>query len=461
VCIDTGCVFGGKLTAFSYPERAFVSVKAKKVYYEANNPLKPKSDNTGGTLLLGDVSGKLHISTRLVPSVDVHEDNAAAALELMSRFAIDPRWLIYLPPTMSPCESSNLDDYLEHPVEAFEYFRRRGAVQVVCEKKHMGSRAVIVICASADAAKRRFGIDERGVIYTRTGRRFFDDKAYENEIFSRLEGVLSQSGFWDDFKTDWVCLDVEVMPWSAKAQELIKRQYAPVACAGGASLEGAVEALESFAPKDAGEDDVDIQKLLEEFKARKSLMEKYKESYGRYCWTVDSVDDLRIAPFHLLAFEGSANFDRDHVWHMETIKKYIAQTDPIFAATDYITVDLSDEGGVKRGVDWWLELTEAGGEGMVVKPFGFIARKDAELLQPAVKCRGREYLRIIYGPEYTLHLKRLKKRGLSRKRQLAIKEAALGVESLERFVAREPLHRVHECAFAVLALESEPVDPRL
>ena len=100
---------------------------------------------------------------------------------------------------------------------------------------------------------------------------------------------------------------------------------------------------------------------------------------------------------------------------------------------------------------------------MVVKPCDFIALKGGELLQPAVKCRGREYLRIIYGPEYLLegNLSRLKSRSLSKKRNLALHEFALGIESLERFVRGEPLYRVHECVFGVLAMESEPVDPRL
>jgi protein phosphatase len=83
--------------------------------------------------------------------------------------------------------------------------------------------------------------------------------------------------------------------------------------------------------------------------------------------------------------------------------------------------------------------------------------------QPAVKCRGREYLRIIYGPDYTsdANLSRLRNRGLGQKRSLALGEFALGIEALERFVRREPLRRVHECVFGVLALDSEPVDPRL
>jgi protein phosphatase len=110
-----------------------------------------------------------------------------------------------------------------------------------------------------------------------------------------------------------------------------------------------------------------------------------------------------------------------------------------------------------------MELTRAGGEGMVVKPLGFVTRSARGLVQPALKCRGREYLRIIYGPEYDLpeNLERLRHRGLSAKRSLALREFCLGVEGLTRFVDRQPLRRVHECVFGVLALESEPVDPRL
>jgi len=148
---------------------------------------------------------------------------------------------------------------------------------------------------------------------------------------------------------------------------------------------------------------------------------------------------------------------------MSVIREHIAGIDPIFMATDHITVELQDENSLAGAVNWWMELTESGGEGMVVKPLDFIARNKAGLLQPAVKCRGKEYLRIIYGPEYTFdgYMGRLKKRSLHKKRRLALAEFSLGMEGLERFVGREPLHRVHECVFAVLAMESEPVDPRL
>ena len=148
---------------------------------------------------------------------------------------------------------------------------------------------------------------------------------------------------------------------------------------------------------------------------------------------------------------------------MENIKRYITGNDPVYIETPYLCVDTEDETSVQAGVDWWLSLTGNGGEGMVVKPETYTARQGGRLLQPAVKCRGREYLRIIYGAEYLTpdHLARLKVRSLGRKRSLALKEFSLGIESLNRFVKGQPLYRVHECAFGVLALESEPVDPRL
>jgi protein phosphatase len=149
---------------------------------------------------------------------------------------------------------------------------------------------------------------------------------------------------------------------------------------------------------------------------------------------------------------------------MEHVSRICAADDrAVLFATKHRVVDLTDPGSEAAATTWWEELTGRGGEGMVVKPLDFTARGRRGLVQPAVKVRGREYLRIIYGPEYTqpAHLERLRRRGLSAKRSLALREFALGIEALERFVRRDALRRVHECVFGVLALESEPVDPRL
>jgi protein phosphatase len=289
---------------------------------------------------------------------------------------------------------------------------------------------------------------------------------------TRLQTVLTARGFWDDFNTEWLCLDAELMPWSAKAQKLLEEQYAPVGRAGRSGLASVTAAIEKAAAvlshSEAGVEgkssaNADLPTVLARQQARAEALALYTEAYRRYCWEIKTLDDYRLAPFHILATEGKTWNDQNHVWHMETIAKYMTGTDPIFMATAYLCVDLLDENKVSAGVKWWEELTASGGEGMVVKPYDFIATKGTELLQPAVKCRGREYLRIIYGPEYMLgnNLERLKKRSLSKKRNLALNEFALGMEALERFVRGEPLYRVHECVFAVLALESEPVDPRL
>ena len=473
-CIDTGCVFGGKLTAFRFPEREPVQVDALKEYYAPVKPLSPQQNVSDDMLTAGDVQGRLHLTTALMPSILVQENNAAAALEIMSRFAADPHWLIYLPPTMSPCETSELDGYLEYPTEAFAYYRGRGIQNVVCEKKHMGSRAVIVLCHTEEAARKRFGVTDgsRGIIYTRTGRHFFDNAEIEKEVLARLDAVLTKTGFWTDFNTEWVCLDTELMPWSEKAQTLLSKQYAPVGRAGRDALAAAVAALEETCKRQNRAFEVDAvtsgqnvepMALLERFRAKRDAIDGYVKAYREYCWPVHSVDDLKIAPFHLLASEGHVFNEEQHVWHMEKLKQYCTGVDPIFMATDYICVDTADDASVQAGVDWWLKLTGSGGEGMVVKPETYIAKRQTEVLQPAVKCRGAEYLRIIYGPEYLLpdNLQRLRKRSLSRKRSLAIREFSLGMESLTRFVNKEPLYRVHECVFGVLAFESEPVDPRL
>jgi protein phosphatase len=476
VNIDTGCVFGGSLTALRYPEKEFVSVPAARTYCEPAKPFLPEGEQAPGLsaqqanddlLDAEDVIGKRIITTRLRGTVTVREENATAALEVMSRFAANPKWLIYLPPTMSPCETSHADGFLEHPVEAFAHYRSIGVPKVVCEQKHMGSRAVVIVCKDADAARERFGIrdGESGIVYTRTGRRFFDDAAMETDFLSRVRTALDASDFWAKFETTWACLDCELMPWSAKAQELLKSQYAAVGAAGRASLPEAVAALKATAQRTGSGlvNPADATAILKRYSNRQEAIEKFIASYRQYCWTVESLDDLKLAPFHLMSTEDKVHVDRDHVWHMNTLAEICRHEPKLLLATPYKIVDVTDPASQDEGIKWWLELTGRGGEGMVVKPFTFITTDKRGLAQPAVKCRGPEYLRIIYGPEYTAkeNLDRLRNRGLAAKRSLAIREFALGVEALERFARKEPLRRVHECVFGVLAMESEPVDPRL
>ncbi len=461
--IDTGAVFGGKLTALRYPEREFVSVPAGREYATPLRPIgwpagknRTSQQELDDVLDLQDVTGRRMIETRLLRAVTIREENSIAALEAMSRFAADPHWLIYLPPTMSPPETSAHANYLERPEEAFAYFAKNGVDRVVCQEKHMGSRAVAIVCRHADAARLRFGAEDGrlGICYTRTGRPFFHDAEDEAALIARVRDAASRAGFWSEFDSDWFCFDCELLPWSAKARELLVTQYAAVGAAGEASLQASLAALESN-PLTA--------EMAAVYRSRLDSVRRYREAYRLYCWPVRAIEDYRLAPFHLMASEGAVHADKTNRWHMETLHRLAAADPGFLIATRFLEVDTGDPQSAAGACQWWEELTAKGGEGMVVKPLDFVSMGAKGLIQPAIKCRGREYLRIVYGPEYTApdQLPKLRARSTAAKRSLAVREFALGLEALHRFAAREPLRRVHECVFAVLALESEPVDPRL
>lgn len=470
--IDTGCCFGGALTALRYPELETVRIPAAEKYSEPSRPLRPETEKDAQLaydrlLDLDDLRGKRRIHTELKPSITVREENLLAAIEVMSRFAVDPRWLVHLPPTMSPCATSDREGWLERPEEAFDYFRREGVNEVVCQEKHMGSRAIVVVCRAPSVAVGRFGFraEKHGVVYTRTGRSFFRDAAMETALLERLAAGLETAGLWDELATDWLCIDAELMPWSMKARDLLQTQYSAVGAAGEAFGEAFGGHLGTALA--AGHLDAEARDSLETLHARSApriaRLASYREAYRHYCWEVAGLEDLRLAPFHFLAGEGGTFTGRDHLWHMRLAKR-LQDADPVlFPATRWRQVPLAEPEQVAEAVRWWEEMTAEGGEGMVVKPKDFVVRGRRGVVQPAVKCRGREYLRIIYGPDYDApeNLGRLKKRGLGHKRSMAQREFALGLEALDRFTGRRPLREVHECVLAVLAMESEPVDPRL
>lgn len=474
MCLDTGCVFGGHLTALRYPEKEIVQVPAERVWYEPTRPFPAAGEaadasaHAGGrrepdVLDITDVIGKRIVETRHHGRVTVAEANAVGALEVMSRFAVDPRWLLYLPPTMSPCATAPDGDLLEHPREAFGHYRADGVEQVVCEEKHMGSRAVVLVCRDANAA-RAFAMPDgvTGVVHTRTGRPFFGPGLTEG-LLAVVRDAATAAGLWnvsgDDAEAGWLLLDCELMPWSVKAEDLLRTQYAGVGAAARTALPAAVAALKAAAAAGLPVDD-----LLRRTRSRSDNADGYARAYRRYVWPVDGLDGVRLAPFQLLAAEGATFADRDHLWHLDVADRLVAaDSTGLLQTTRRLVVDVTDDDSVATGVAWWESLTGAGGEGMVVKPVANLVPGRRRLAQPGVKVRGREYLRIIYGPDYTepANLERLRSRNLGHKRSLALREYALGLEALERFVAGEPIWRVHEAVFAILALESEPIDPRL
>ncbi|HEX6519016.1 MAG TPA: polynucleotide kinase-phosphatase [Streptosporangiaceae bacterium] len=462
LCLDTGCVFGGRLSALNYPERTVVSVSAGAVYYTPTKPfpgVAPAGKRDPGVLDITDVSGRRVIETGYLGRVGVREAHAAAALEVMSRFAIDPRLLLYLPPTMAPVAAASDGDVLEHPAAAFAAYRSDGVESVVCEEKHMGSRAVLLVSRPG----ARFGNAAAGgpgqfnAVWTRTGRSFFDAGLTE-ALTSRVRACLEKAELFDSLGTSWLLLDAELMPWNAKAGQLLRDQYAATGAAARAALPVAVSALEKGVARG-----IPLQPLLDSTRDRSANAARFTQAYLRYCWQTSGLDGVRLAPFQLLATEGNVYHERPRLWHLELADRLAALDPSLIVPTRRVVVDISDPSSAAVGGAWWEELTAAGGEGMVVKPAGGLTRGSKGLVQPGLKVRGREYLRIIYGPDYLepANLARLRNRALGHKRSLALREYALGLEALDRVARGEPLWRVHECVFAVLALESEPVDPRL
>jgi protein phosphatase len=508
ICLDTGCVFGGRLTALNYPERTLVHVPAARVYYTPARPFpgisEPGQAEAGqagpgqaghgrrepDVLDIGDVIGSRVIETGYLPRVGVREAHAAAALEVMSRFAIDPRWLLYLPPTMSPVTTSPRPGTLEHPEQAFAAYRADGVTSVLCEEKHMGSRAVLLVCRSPEVPPARFGLPAPaaesapadparpacGAIWTRTGRPFFSP-ALTASLIDRVRAAAEATGLFAELGTSWLLFDAELLPWNLKAGPLVRDQYATVAAAAAASLPAAAAVLEQASaralrglgdpqvPRGLGvrpDDAAGVTALLGRTQARSANAAAFTAAYLRYCWPTAELAGVRLAPFQLLASEGAVYHDRPHLWHLDVSDRLAAAAPDLIATTRRIAVEVADPASVAAATEWWQELTEAGGEGMVVKPAANLTRGDAPV-QPGLKVRGREYLRLIYGPDYTepANLARLRQRAVGHKRSLALREYALGLEALDRVARGEPLWRVHECVFAVLALESEPVDPRL
>ncbi|HEX3647919.1 MAG TPA: polynucleotide kinase-phosphatase [Pseudonocardiaceae bacterium] len=442
LCLDTGCVFGGELTALRYPEREIVSVPAEQVWYEPARPLTAPTREPD-VLELTDVVGKRVVETAYRGRVTVRAEQAAAALEVMSRFAVDPRHLLYLPPTMAPTATSARPDVLEHPDDAFAGYRAAGVAEVLCEEKHMGSRAVVLVRRDGD-----------GVVVTRTGRSFFGIPE-TGQLLGKIAVAVGAVGLWAELATDWLLLDAELLPWNAKAGPLVRERFAATGAAATAMLPAAVRALTAAA--DRG---MDVADLLARTRSRVANATAFRAAYRPYCWPVEGLAGVRLAPFQVLASEGATYHDREHAWHLAVADR-LAAADDLFLHTRRLAVDTGDAESVEAGVRWWTELTDAGGEGMVVKPAAGLTRGQHGLVQPGVKVRGREYLRLVYGPDYPDHIAELRGRNLKAKQSLALREYALGLEGLDRAVRGEPLWRVHECVFAVLALESEPVDPRL
>ncbi|WP_079508747.1 polynucleotide kinase-phosphatase [Mesobacillus jeotgali] len=454
--IDQGAVFGGNLTAFRYPEKQIVSVKAREDYSGADdNPLHEWERKRLNQPNIGKFLQGYSVLTDEFGEIAVPAETVKPAIDTVSHYTIPIEQLLYIPPTMSPTPApSPLEQYLEHPAEAIRYYRSNGIEKMVAEKKHMGSRGILLLFKDHEAAKKHVGAETLGVIYTRTGRRFFE-KELEEEIIHKLNDDLHSHEYFARHQTDYVLLDAEIMPWNLKAKELISKQYAHVA--ENAIMDRSVM-YEKLA--EAAKDKEDFMRWLKEYDEKLTNAKEFAEVFQGYCWDVVTLDDIQIAPFHVLAHSDMTFFNETHEWHMKMNHQF-AHCSSLFVTTEYKIID--SPASEAEVIEWWEKITKDGHEGIVIKPERYIARSKGQLLQPAIKVRGSKYLKIIYGMDYLQpeNLIRLKKRNTGKKQKLALKEFALGIEGIHRFVNKESIERVHECVLATLAMEQDRVDPRL
>ena len=382
------------------------------------------------------------IETESGRRIQISPDQWRGTLETFSRFTVDPRWLIYLPPGLCSIQTDEIEGPLEHPRAAFDYYRSEGISRVVVEFKHMGSRAIAIVCRDEAAGMKRFGVESLGSIYTRNGRPFWSDAT---PVLAALRNGLTRARFWERFATDWVCLDGEMLPWNLKAENLIDEAHGELLVCGEATIESLSSAFQELAP---GE----LPGLTE----RRTCLGRYRKLCERY--QAKAHESYSFAPFHLIATEGRSYFNQTHKWHMETLNSVVRRAGDPFSATGYRCFSLDDQRAVEDCCDWWQNLSDGGDEGVVVKPIYFVPHGRRGMAQPGIKCRGTEHLRMVYGPEYDMLENRwalARRDALIRRREKhrrVVKQLGLSVEGVERFVRGEAVNTVEECVRGVLCL---------
>lgn len=417
------------------------------------NATAEENDSGSETHLLDGVGT---LSSSLISSIALAPSQRAFARRAFSRVDIDPRWLLYLPSGIASLQGETARGELERPELAFDYFRNERIEKVVVEEKHMGSRGIVVLCRSRKAARDRFGIESEipGIAYTRNARRFFRDEDTVAVFLDRGERVLTKSNFWTRFSTDWVLFDGEILPWAVKAAE--SSEESDLVTNGELVLEETESALESAAPSSL------IEYWKEAIHGERAALQRYDSMFKRYRSETADLSALKFAPFHLLAVEGRTFFDKSHLWHMETLNRLARSGAGFIIPTRYELVETCEEKSWRNALSWWEGLSERGEEGFVVKPLAFVSRGRRGLAQPALKCRSREHLRLVYGPRYDsqevheLLISRDALKSRRNKHRRILRQFALSIEAVTRFVQRSSLDAVYECVLGVLAQEVAP-----
>jgi hypothetical protein len=395
-------------------------------------------------------------SSEILARLRVSESQRDFAVQAFSKINIDKRWLIFLPWAIASLQTTKSGADFERPEDAISYYRDELIAKVVVQEKHMGSRGIVVLCSTHEAARERFGIDSEaaGCAYTRNGRRFFNDDDTEGVFLEKLREALSRSRFWQRFSTNWVLLDGEILPWSIKAAD--SSEESDLAEAGFLVLKATSEAL------DPSTRSVVRRDWLERVEHGISGLNSYNAMFRKYRSEAHDLRALRFAPFHLLAAEGRTFFDRPHPFHIEVLSRIAKSGAGFLIPTRQQIVCTSVRATWEQTISWWEEISKQSSEGFVVKPFPFVPRGRRGRAQPALKCRSSEHLRLVYGPDYDTrdHRESLASRqALGRRRskhRRILRQFTFAMEAVTRFVQRNSLDAVHECILGVLAQEVAP-----
>lgn len=469
--IDTGCVFGGALSALRFPEREIVSVPANKVHCEPKRPLAMNlpvigKDEATDSVNFERIAGRNLVTTRYNYFVTIKDSSSPPIVEFLEIGGLNPRWMIYLPPRLSPTKSSSLPGYLEHTSEAFTYYAKKGLEHVLVEEMHGGEAVTVVIAKDEVQASKRFGVKKEcfGIAINSKGHPYFKNKLQEQEFLRQFRKVLDQLDLWGSLESDWFCITGEMTPGSRNWQEL-STNYERISAATSSSLQAREEAL-----KVALEAGLDVQQFVQADSVHKQYQERFSKVLGQHLQPFQQLEDHCFYPASILASEGKTYFDKDQLWHRKIWAQLGSLEDlsddintNLFRAPSFHWVDLDSEEEKREASAWFETLSDQGGAGVVVRSTKLAMEAGKDLLQPGLTVRGREYLRLIYGMDYDrpdlLESHRLRR--LKDIRQLAVRQVALGNEALSRFVEKQDLTSVFECNFALLALQTNEIDPRL